>query len=351
MPDTSASSQSTSNDRVFRIFGVEDSPFSVKVRSYFRYKGIPHQWVVRDAAAMDEFRRYARLPLIPLVVTPEDEALQDSTPLIETLEERFPKPPLQPADPALAFLSALMEEYADEWGNKAMFHYRWTREADQRAAAVRIARTMTGADEPPADAVEGVRRRMVPRLSFVGSSEKTAGLIEDSFARQLALVEAHLAARPFLFGGRPCLADLGAYAQIYEAGRDPTPAAILADHPRTRAWVERMLEPRAEGDFEAWEALEPTLAPLLAEEVAGRFLPWSDANARALAAGAEELRVELGGRPFAQTPQKYHAKSLGVLRRRYAAVSDKSRLDPILEKTGCLAWLRQDGEDGPAGSR
>ena len=28
---------------VYRIFGIELSPYSVKVRSYFRYKRIPHE--------------------------------------------------------------------------------------------------------------------------------------------------------------------------------------------------------------------------------------------------------------------------------------------------------------------
>ena len=32
----------------YRIFGAEISPYSVKVRSYFRYKGIEHEWIVRD---------------------------------------------------------------------------------------------------------------------------------------------------------------------------------------------------------------------------------------------------------------------------------------------------------------
>ena len=41
------------SDSVHRIFGIELSPYSVKVRSYFRYKGIPHEWVVRSAARMD----------------------------------------------------------------------------------------------------------------------------------------------------------------------------------------------------------------------------------------------------------------------------------------------------------
>ena len=34
----------------YRIIGAEESPYSVKVRAYFRYKGIPHQWLSRAAA-------------------------------------------------------------------------------------------------------------------------------------------------------------------------------------------------------------------------------------------------------------------------------------------------------------
>jgi glutathione S-transferase len=123
----------------YRIFGSELSPYSVKVRSYFRYKGIPHEWVVRNASNMDEFRRHARLPLIPLVLTPEGEALQDSTPILERVEAAHPEPSIHPPEPVAAFVSALLEEYGDEWGNKAMFHYRWTYEPDQVSAAARKA--------------------------------------------------------------------------------------------------------------------------------------------------------------------------------------------------------------------
>ena len=38
------------------------------------------------------------------------------------------------------FISALIEEFGDEWGNKWMFHYRWAREVDQICSAGRIAR-------------------------------------------------------------------------------------------------------------------------------------------------------------------------------------------------------------------
>ena len=68
----------------YRIFGAELSPYSVKTRSYFRYKNIPHKWVIRSPANADEFQKYARLPIVPLVITPENEGIQDSTCLLYT---------------------------------------------------------------------------------------------------------------------------------------------------------------------------------------------------------------------------------------------------------------------------
>jgi glutathione S-transferase len=328
---------------VYRIFGAEVSPYSVKVRSYFRYKGIPHEWIVRGPASQAEYQKYAKLPLIPVVVTPEDEGLQDSTPILETLEQRFPDPSIHPADSALAFLSALLEEFGDEWGNKWMFHYRWAREVDQRSAAERIAKTMMpDAKGEQLDAVaDNIVQRMVGRVWFVGSNEQTAPQLEESYREAVSLLDAHLDGRPYLFGSRPAFGDFGLWGQIYNCLTDPTAGGILRERgPNAVAWVERMLEPKADGDFESFSSLEATLMPLLEGPVGSLFLRWSDANARALAEGTEEFEVELASGFFRQKPQKYHAKSLAALRERYAAVADKSALDPILERAGCLRWLR-----------
>ncbi|MBM4270125.1 MAG: glutathione S-transferase family protein, partial [Deltaproteobacteria bacterium] len=325
-----------------RIFGAENSPYSVKVRSYFRYKGIPHEWIVRSAATQAEFLEHAKLPLIPLVVTPEGESIQDSTPILEAIEARFPEPSIHPDDPALAFVSALVEEFGDEWGNKWMFHYRWAREADQIACAGRLADEMAPGlpAEQRAQTVAAIRERMVGRVWFVGSSPETAPRIESGFQEAVALLEKHLATRPYLFGGRPAFGDFGLFAQIYEADLDPTPSAILHERaPRVLAWVKRMLEPKAEGGFESWSALAPTLEPLLKTQVGALFLPWSDANARAIAAGEETFTTDLAGAAWTQKPQKYHARSLGALRKRYAELADRSALDPILERTACKRWL------------
>ena len=326
----------------YRIFGAEVSPYSVKVRSYFRYKGLPHEWIVRTPAVQDEYQKYAKLPLIPLVVTPEDEGIQDSTPILERVEALHPQPSIHPEDPVLAFLSALLEEFGDEWGNKWMFHYRWWREVDQVATARRLAEVMAPAGAPEearARVAEGIQARMKDRLWFVGSSEATKAQIEASFQAAMDLIEAHLASRPYLFGGRPAFADFGLWGQIYNASTDPTCGALLQRHAAIAGWIERMHDPRAEGEFETWASLDATLRPLLEDQVGALFLPWSAANLAAIESGAETFEVALAGRRWEQKPQKYHARSLAALRQRYALVEDRSRLDPILESTGCLDWL------------
>ena len=320
----------------YTVIGSEESPYSVKVRSYFRYKGIPHEWRDRGQAA-DLFARHARLPLIPLVVTPDDTGIQDSTPIIEAMEAKFPEPGIHPPDPVAAFVSVLLEEFGDEWGNKWMFHMRWAREIDQVTVSRRFAANRA-ADEIDA-AAQAIRERMVPRVWFVGSNEVTAPQIEQSFADALPLLDAHLASRPYLFGARPSFGDFGLWGQIYEAGRDPTAGTLVAGVSSVLAWVDRMQNPENLGEFEDWEALEPTLMPILDDQVAGVFLPWDVANAQAIVAGADEFDVMLKGNRWTQKPQKYHARSLGVLRAKYAEVSGDEALDAVLTASGCKPYL------------
>jgi glutathione S-transferase len=324
----------------YRIFGSELSPYSVKVRSYFRYRGLAHDWIPRSPAVQAEFQKYAKLPLIPLVVTPEGEGLQDSTPIIERFEAADPS--LASQDRTLDFVSALLEEYGDEWANKWMFHYRWRYQPDVWATAERIARQMMEAQGTlaVAQARAAVAERMTARIGFVGSNPTTEPIIEASFKHALALIEAHLQTRPYMLGGRPAMADFGLWGQLYELATDPTPGAIMrASAPRVMAWVERMVTPKNEGSFETWPALAPTLMPLLKEEVAGLFLPWSTANAAAIARGDKTFEATLGGMRWSQEPQRYHARSLAEIRRKYGAAKDASGLDVILRESGCLSYL------------
>jgi len=239
---------------------------------------------------------------------------------------------------ALSDASELFQIRGDE---DAMRYWDWPADGSL-ADTERIAQQMAGAQGPlgVAQARAMVADRMMGRLGFVGSSERTKPLIEASFRRVLGLLDRHLAARPYLMGSRPALADFGLWGQLYEAATDPTPGGKMrASAPHVVAWVQRMLEPKTEGPFESWSALGATLRPLLSEEVGGLFLPWSVANATAIAEAAKSFDVLLGDATWTQEPQKYHARSLGELRRKYQAAKNAPGLAAILTETGCLPFL------------
>jgi glutathione S-transferase len=291
---------------------------------------------------MADYQKHAKIAIVPLVVRADDQAIQDSTPIIEALDAEYPEPSIHPTDPVAAFVSALLEEFGDEWGNKWMFHLRWARDVDQIASAGRIASTMLkgSGDEEKAAMANQIRERMVGRVWFVGSNEQTGPQIERSFREGLALLDAHLATRPYLFGARPAFGDFGLWGQVYEAWTDPTASALVeSEAPNVLDWVHRMLWPRAEGDFEDWSSLEATLMPFLKDQIGKLFMPWTLANERAMAEGSEEFSVELAGETWTQKPQKYHAKSLAALRAKYAAAAAPG-LESVLEQAGCLAGLK-----------
>src|SRR5262245_41073341 len=115
------------------IMGVPGSPYSRKLRAVLRYRRIPFVWVMYGSPESRSLPP-AKVALLPQLVLPgadgAPESTFDSTPLIRRLERMSEGRAAVPPDPALAFVDALLEDYADEWLTKAMFHYRWAFEAD-----------------------------------------------------------------------------------------------------------------------------------------------------------------------------------------------------------------------------
>jgi len=335
----------------YRLIGRPESGYSVKVRSALRYKNIDFEWLDRFREKK-LYQQHAKVPLIPLLLLPDGTAMQDSTPILEYLDEHHPSPSIRPSEPAVRFLSELMEEYGDEWGNKLMFYYRWTYPADQQRRGQSLA----------AGLIEGAGlgwlkllllpfgtryliRRMVPRMAFAGANENNAPLLIESFANLVDMLEVHLAERPYLFGARPALGDFGLWGQLYQAWLDPTCESILkARGPEVVRWIRRMENPSNEGEFESLDALAPTLRPIFEREVGPRFLAWSDANAKAWATGEAQTELQLDGRRYYQKTFKYPAATLGILKAKYQVASQSQGLVEFLSANGCLPYL-QTGQE------
>jgi glutathione S-transferase len=335
--------------RVIPIVGMPGSPYSRKMRAVLRYRRIPHAWVTPGSPEHAALPR-PRVELLPQLVLPRDdgglEAVTDSTPLIRRLDAEHPGRAVVPPDPLLAFLDAVVEDYADEWLTKAMFHYRWAFAPDVAHAAAILPRWFRP-QATPDEAAAASRQfadRQIGRLAVVGSNATTAPVIEESYRRLLALLDARLGASRFLLGGRPASSDFALYGQLTQlAAFDPTPAAIaLETAPRVVAWVDLVedlsgLEPR-DDDWLTRDAAVAALRPLLAE-VGRVYVPFLVANAAALDRGDADVACTIDGRPWTQRPFPYQRKCLAWLRDAHAALppTDRAAASMLLHDTACAA--------------
>jgi len=288
------------------------------------------------------------VPLLPTFYLPDAAGqvvpVTDSTPLIRRFEAEFEGRSVLPPDPVVEFLDQLLEDYADEWLTKCMFHYRWYHAADVAKAGAVLPHwsRIDVTDEAIAPFQKMITERQVSRLGVVGSNDVTAPVIEASYRRFLRLFDAHLQTSRFLFGRRPAAADFAIAGQLTcLALFDPTPVALtLAESPRIVAWVEWLEELSGlavdDADWITRDAVSPTLRGLLQEagRVHAKFLV---ANAAALDAGAEQVETEIDGRPWVQKPFPYQVKCLRWLREAHAALApeDREAVDAILAGTGC----------------
>lgn len=341
----------TDTRSTYRLMGLEASPYTMKVAVFFTFKNVAYDWIDRSLKNEKLFQKHASVQLIPLLFFPSGETMQDSTLILERLDKEHPEPAIHPGEDALWFISCLFEEFGDEWCNKLMFFQRWFYKADAKATGRRLAKDrLEGQWWAPLFRPLAARllvRRMTPRLSYSGGEKGNIPQLEKSFVGLSAMLDAHFKDRPYLLGGRPCFGDFGLWCNFYEAWTDPTAHAHLETHaPHLVAYVKRMRAPVVEGDFETLDALKPTLAPILKEEVAGRFLPWMIANRAAWRAGEDETSLTMHGAPFRQKTFKYQAKTLDELQRKFAEVSDDPALVALLTETGCSPFL--DDRDAKA---
>jgi glutathione S-transferase len=336
------------------LIGSPGSPYTRKMLSLLRYRHIPHRMIWGDPSAVLQ-QRGVTLPKLVFLPTFlfEDEAgkqvaRSDSTPIIRELEQAFAGRSVVPTDPALAFIDYLLEDFADEWCTKYMFHYRWhpAADADNAGSLLPLYMDLTVPAENWKQFKDIFSERQIGRLRYVGSNNETASIIDASYKRLLQALEAHFSHLPFLLGQRPGAGDFALFGQFSQlVGFDPTPRDIAHElSRRTVAWVDLMedhsgLEPD-EGDWQATAALPASLKGILTEIGRG-YVPALLANAKAVQAGEKHWQAEIDGCEWSQQAFPYQAKCLMWINQEYQALGaeDKARVDELLSGTGCERML------------
>jgi glutathione S-transferase len=252
-----------------RLIGAEASYYTGKVRAYLRYKGIPFEEI---GATRDIYREVivprTGVAYIPILISDDDVAVQDSTAIIDFMEQRYPSGSVYPDGPMQRLVALLFEVYADEWLILPAMHYRWN-VPENRAFAIREFGRLSAPNASRAEqrAIgESISRPFAEALPALGVNCDTAAAIEASYLAFLRDFAAHLEAQPFLLGTRPSIGDFALlgplYAHLY---RDPESGRVMRQHaPRVADWVDRMnaLEP-CSGGFASDDRIAETLVPLL----------------------------------------------------------------------------------------
>lgn len=263
----------------YKLYGAEFSLYSGKARSYLRKKGIPFEEITPSLRVYKKFIvPRTGVKYIPVVQTPDDQVYQDTTVIIDELEQRFPEPSAYPDTPLQKLVALLLETYGDEWLLIYAMHYRWNYpETNYRFVIGEFGRMLMPGW--PGFIQRWIGKKVGSRFNGVvpklGISEHNREAVENSYKQLLKDLEAHFSQHDYLLGQRPCIADFGFigpfYAHLY---RDPYPGKMLREQaPAVTAWVERMMsEDKAEGAFIADDRIPETLLPVL-KRMAAEQLP------------------------------------------------------------------------------
>ena len=336
-----------------QLIGGTGSPYTQKMVALMRYRRIPYGVIWGDpGGTLDAMGIEKPKPVfMPTFLFDEEggtKAVCDSTPIIRRLEDMFAGRSVLPTDPALAFIDYLIEDFADEWCTKYMFHYRWYPEADADNAGTLLPLGMDVSlpKEAHGQFKNWVAERQIGRLYVVGSNDTTAPVIDASYRRFLAAMEDHLASQHFMLGNRPGAGDFALYGQLTQlVGFDPTPRDIAHEvSPRTVAWVDHVRDQSGidplEDDWMNLDSSPESLRGLLTE-IGRVYAPALLANAGAVEAGEKTWETEIDGATWTQQTFPYQAKCLMWINEHYRALgdTDRARVDALMSGTGCEAML------------
>ena len=336
-----------------KLVGGTGSPYTQKMVALLRYRRIPHaitwgQPEMMCEAMGVETPKPSFMPTFFFHDCGDVTAHCDSTPIIRRLEADHVGRSVLPGDPALAFIDYLIEDFADEWCTKYMFHYRWHFEADADNAGTKLPLSMDVSmpQEQFQQFKDFISQRQIERLWVVGSNEETAPIIDASYRRFLAAMENHLANQPFMLGQRPGAGDFGLFGQLSQlVGFDPTSREIAHDvSPRTVGWVDKM--PDGSGlmpEASDWIAVEDQPASLkrVLSEIGRVYTPVQLANAHAVMTQEKTWQCEIDGARWHQRTFPYQAKCLQWTRDHYGQLSttDRGRVDALIAGTGIEPML------------
>jgi glutathione S-transferase len=199
------------------LWHIEISHYNEKARWALDLKGVEHErralvpgYHMALALALTRGRCYTS-PIVEL----DGRRIGDSTAIIRALEERYPQPPLYPADPVERRRALVLEDFFDEqlgpYIRRLLFHEL----RSDRAGAARLAAQVSPAPMKRFPRMSAEYFLALTALRFGAGSAKAAERARRRVLQALDRLEAELGANDYLVGERFTVADLTAASLFY----------------------------------------------------------------------------------------------------------------------------------------
>lgn len=326
-----------------RLHGSDISYFTGKLENYFRVKGLPYEFrPFQGPMGLANIAKKVGVHQIPALELGDGRWMTDTTKIIQWFEAEFTENSLFPNDPLQRFLCLLIEDYADEWLWRPAMHYRWHYEECAQLLSRHIVDTHMASIPLPRALIRSVFRARQRRGYTRGdgiSAENVTG-VEQVYLSTLAQLQNIFSQRPFVFGDRPSLADIGLSGPFFRHfALDPVPLEIMRQQaPAVFEWVARLWNFRLPDSSGSWSTGVPDDVGPLLEAIGASYLPYLCANAEAVAANKKGFDTEVDGVSYrGARSSRYRVWCLQELRGHFLAMPDdaQSRAQQLLEQYGC----------------
>ena len=343
----------------YRILQAQGSPYSHKVMTYMHYKGIHYKKIHSNQSDLKWAVEAAGQSIVPVMLSPDDQVMQDSTPIIEYLEAQHPEVSTIPEDPSLAFLMWLIEDFSDEYMPRMIMHTRWGNEQNRHTLSHKIARGIVYG--VPSMQVHDLAPILVKRQTGFNrhlglEGQEVRANMDKQVLDLLSILEEHFTQHQFLLGGKPCIADFALYGPLkvhfYE---DPQSHEIMEiQAPHTCNWIHTIMQLgdtrgcAGQTEFTDWLNLAkglPKSVSKLLSFIARTYIPLGKASVKASVNKLKQFDAEIDGVSATFSTNQYRVWAFEQLQLRYQSLADakKEQLSEVLTESQIMPALMSEG--------
>ncbi len=268
----------------YTVYGSRFSYFSMKLDAAMAWTGLTYTFQSRTMENRNLLETRSGTGQIPVLHTPENWMIADTTPLLHLLDGRNCRVRMFPDGPIGAIV-ALIEEWLDEWLPRLAVHYRWQYPASTAFASQGIAQDNAPGADPDARGMIAATitswgQRACRATGITSEIQIQQG--EQELDRLLAALDEQLGRTRYALGDRPCAVDavlLGGLRAHFLL--DPDPRQRFQKYSRVSAWAESATNWDGNGDLAPFPDSTPFARHIISEMV-GPYLTFINANRTAI---------------------------------------------------------------------